>query len=88
MGNLTGETKEVSVPVLEITNYEDMQQIVGILTNNSYEVQVTPVYETQEGLESRGVRLYRGQTPRVKYCLVKILGFIEKPEYKYERSAY
>ena len=83
MKNGAFEMDGVTIPMLEIEMQDEMEHLVSILANNSYEVQVTPVYETLEDLKTSG---YRGPInkirPCVKYYSVKILGFIEKPKYE------
>lgn len=81
MNKTVYETEEMNVPMLEIEMQDEMEHLVAILSNNGYEVQVTPVYETLEELKATGCRTYNRMRPRIKYYSIKILGFIEKPKY-------
>ena len=74
MMNIINENK-----VLEIEYMEDMERLVSILANNKYEVQVTPVYETEEDIKKRYPNHSQPSLvkPRIKYYSVKIVGKIE-----------
>ena len=67
--------------VLKIDCPGEMGELVRILTNNGYEVNVKSVYETKEDLEAMGIRSYRRMKPNIKYHEVEIVGLIEKPVY-------
>ncbi len=82
MNQLVFESNEVSIPMLEIKTRDEMEGLVTILTTNGYEVQVSPVYETLEKREKRGLRTYEHTVPIVDYWVVKIIGTIAKPVYK------
>lgn len=84
MKNIVLETdgEVVNIPMLEIWNQEDMCCLVNTLSNNGYEVQVTPIYVTQEDIDNKGYRSYRNNNLRIKYYSVKILGFITPPNYE------
>lgn len=67
--------------VLAIECSAEMEQLVTILNNNGYEVNVKPVYETKEDLQAQQRYISRHVRPRVKYYQVEIMGIVEKPVY-------
>lgn len=67
--------------VLKIDCREETEQLVTILANNGYKVNVEPVYETEEDLKSEGRYISRHVRPRIKHCTVEIVGIVEKPVY-------
>lgn len=70
--------------VMKIEEARDLMELMPILTNNGYKVQVTPVYETAEDLKANGRRVHRFMKPCIKYYEVEIVGVVEKPVYEEE----
>lgn len=66
---------------LKICQRDGVEQLVTILTENGYKVQVTPVYETQEEASNRLARQSFISHPRITHSLVEIVDVVEKPVY-------
>ena len=72
--------KEFNISELKIESAREVEQLVGLLTINGYEVQVSPVYETEDEYKKRVKNYgYRKPRPIIKHYLVKLVGVAQRP---------
>lgn len=62
-------------------NDRDLGVLTEILLNNDYKLQISPVYETEEQIKSRGHGKYALKNPQINHFTVELVDKVEKPVY-------